>query len=125
MACDQLESAGEPTVMKSVVTVLPAAHKYLEDLAAAEQQNTLRVSLNNKGCGGKSYHYEWIQPDQIHQGDEVLKLDNVSLVVRADAIIYLLGSSLDLVSDGWNSELTWHNPQVQSMCGCGRSVSFS
>ena len=109
----------------SVITVSPAAQAHLAQLASAQQQSMVRVSLNNKGCGGKSYDYAWIQEQEIGRGDEVMDLPGVKVVVRADAILYLMGSTLDLQSDGLNSELTWNNPQVQSMCGCGRSVTFS
>jgi iron-sulfur cluster assembly protein len=82
------------------------------------------LGVNNKGCSGHSYTFDLVQPQQIKKFDEVIKIEDISVVVEASSLLKLIGSTLDWQTDRFGSKFVWHNPMVKNTCGCGESVGF-
>lgn len=110
--------------MKSAVTITPSAQQYLQTLFDANPNQVFRISVNNKGCSGHSYDYEWIDASAIGRGDDVQEVLNGKVAVRADSVLYLLGSQLDYESTLFSQGFKWINPLVKNTCGCGKSIGF-
>ena len=110
--------------MKSAVSLSQSARDYLESQFDANPNQVLRVFVSNKGCSGHSYEYEWIEQEQVARGDDVQELSKGKLAIRADSVLYLLGSELDYESTLFSQGLKWSNPLVKNTCGCGKSIGF-
>lgn len=104
--------------------ITPAAQAQLEILLTTHMPQHVRVSLNNKGCSGHSYDWQLITTDEIKKFDHVVDLHAGKLVIKADSVLKLWGSTLDHVSNNMESQFVWHNPNVTVTCGCGHSVGF-
>ena len=48
----------------------------------------------------------------------------VSVVVDPESLKYLDGTQVDYAREGLNEGFRFDNPNVDSSCGCGESVSF-
>ncbi len=62
--------------------------------------------------------------DNIPRGhEEVTDSSGVKIYVEPTALMYVIGTVMDYVDDEVRSEFVFHNPNAQSSCGCGESVS--
>jgi iron-sulfur cluster assembly protein len=90
-------------------------------LAAAAEGAGLRVSVEKGGCAGMSYKMEIAEPKR---GDEVIDVDGGRVIVDAAAVLYLLGTTMDLKTTQFSSTFVFENPNQTSACGCGESVEL-
>src|SRR5210317_680879 len=89
----------------SICTLTDAAKAQIDLLC--EENSCYAISLNIKGGGCAGFEYEWgmmQSPEELEEGDEVIKTDNNCSLV---------GSTFEI-----------KNPNAQSSCGCGVSVNF-
>jgi len=106
----------------SVMTVSPpAADRVRGLLASAAAGSGLRVSVEKGGCAGMSYKMEISEPQK---GDEVIDFEGGRVIVDAKAVLYLLGTTMDVKSDQFSSTFVFENPNQTSACGCGESVEL-
>jgi len=106
----------------SVMNVSPAAAERVRGLlAAADEGKGLRVSVSKGGCAGMSYKMEIAEPKK---GDEVIDLKGGRVIVDAAAVLYLLGTTMDVKTTQFSSTFVFENPNQTSACGCGESVEL-
>jgi iron-sulfur cluster assembly protein len=48
----------------------------------------------------------------------------VQILVKADAILFLLGSTIDYETTRLSSRFVFRNPNQTDACGCGESVTI-
>ena len=75
------------------------------------------VTLGVKGGGCSGFQYVW-GLSETKNGDEII--DNILLLDHM-AIMYVIGSKIDYVTELGGSFLTVVNPTATSQCGCGES----
>lgn len=110
--------------MNHVVTITPAAAQQLILLYAQNPGQLLKLGVNNKGCSGHSYTFDWIEPDQVNKHDEHVQVEHITVIVDVKSMLKLMGSTLDYEQTVFHEKFVWHNPMVQHTCGCGESVGF-
>ena len=93
-----------------MVTVTESAQEYLTKVG---QPN---VSLTVKGGGCSGFQYVW------GTTDETPTIDN--LVVDPMAEMFVLGCTIDYVTELGGSYLKIINPNATAQCGCGESFSI-
>ncbi|MGJ0509403.1 MAG: HesB/IscA family protein [Methylocystis sp.] len=105
-----------------VMTVSPAAAERVRGLLATAADGAgLRVSVEKGGCAGMSYKMEIGAPQR---GDEVVDFEGGRVIVDAKAVLYLLGTRMDVKTDQFSSTFVFENPNQTSACGCGESVEL-
>jgi iron-sulfur cluster assembly protein len=83
----------------------------------------LRVGVKKGGCAGMEYTMEFVsEPARF---DEVVEDKGVKLFIDAKAVLYLLGTEMDFVTDKLSSKFVFNNPNQTSACGCGESVEIA
>jgi iron-sulfur cluster assembly protein len=106
----------------SVMTVSPAAAARVRGLLAnAAPGAGLKISVEKGGCAGMSYKMEIAEPER---GDEIIGFDGGRVIVDANAVLYLLGTTMDVKADQFSSTFVFENPNQTSACGCGESVEL-
>jgi iron-sulfur cluster assembly protein len=107
----------------SVMSVSPPAAERVRALLANAQspQAGLRVSVEKGGCAGMSYKMDIAEPQP---GDEIIDSDGARVIVDAKAVLYLLGTTMDLKTTQFSSTFVFENPNQTSACGCGESVEL-
>jgi iron-sulfur cluster assembly protein len=106
----------------AVMTVSPAAEERLRGLLAnATPGAGLRVSVEKGGCAGMSYKMEIGEP---RKGDEIIDTRGGRVIVDAGAVLYLLGTKMDVKTTQFASTFVFENPNQTSACGCGESVEL-
>jgi iron-sulfur cluster assembly protein len=111
------------TIQKmSVMNVSPAAAERVRALlATAEEGQGLRVSVEKGGCAGMSYKMDIAEPKK---GDEIVDVEGGRVIVDAAAVLYLLGTTMDVKTTQFASTFVFENPNQTSACGCGESVEL-
>ena len=91
-------------------------------LGAAAPGVGLRVSIEKGGCAGMSYKMELAQPSP---GDEIVDQDGARVIIDGGALLYLIGSRMDIKTENYSSTFVFENPNQTSACGCGASVALT
>lgn len=83
----------------------------------------VRVGVKNAGCAGQSYTMDYAaQADPL---DEVIEDKGVRVLIEPKAVLFLLGTELDFVTDKLSSRFVFSNPNETDSCGCGESVAIT
>ena len=82
----------------------------------------MRVTVEKGGCAGMSYKMEIAEPQP---GDEVIESDGARVIVDAKAVLYLLGTKMEMKTTQFASTFVFENPNQTSACGCGESVELT
>jgi iron-sulfur cluster assembly protein len=84
----------------------------------ADDRLGLRVFVAGGGCSGLQYG---MTLDEAQDGDAVLELDGLRVLVDEMSAQYLAGSEIDYVDSLMGAGFTVTNPNAVSTCGCGHS----
>jgi iron-sulfur cluster assembly protein len=82
----------------------------------------LRIGVKKGGCAGMEYTMEWAT--SLANFDEVVERDGARVIVDPKAVMYLLGTEMDYVTDKLAAQFVFKNPNQTSACGCGESVTL-
>jgi iron-sulfur cluster assembly protein len=106
-----------------VVTLTDAAADRVRDVMAKTDKPYLRVGIKNGGCAGMEYVMAYADsPDAL---DEIVDDKGVKILVASNAILFLIGSVVDVETTKLYSRFTFKNPNETDACGCGESVTIT
>ena len=106
---------GKPFELNTyMVTITEKAKEYMQSVS-----NGGYVTLGVKGGGCSGFQYTW-GLSETKTDDEII--DNI-LLLDSLAIMYVIGSKIDYVTELGGSFLTVVNPKATAQCGCGESFS--
>lgn len=83
----------------------------------------LRIGLKTGGCAGMEYTLDYAA--EAGPADEVVEDKGVTVLIDPKAILYLLGTEMDFVTEKLTQRFVFNNPNQVSACGCGESVSIT
>jgi iron-sulfur cluster assembly protein len=115
---------GMRTRMQVMTITDAAADRVRASIANAEKPVIgLRVGVRNGGCAGMSYTVEYAE--SANPLDEIVEDKGVKVLVDPKAVLFLLGSQMDVKTDRFSSTFVFNNPNETSACGCGESVAIT
>jgi iron-sulfur cluster assembly accessory protein len=91
------------------------AKEYLKKITAEHSKQYVYLSVEGGGCSG--FQYKWDLTNDTDKGtliEDILVLDEL-------AEMFVLGSSVDYISELGGSYLKVINPNATAQCGCGES----
>ena len=108
----------------NLLSLTPSAIERLRDINKNSSNDNIAVKLGvkNGGCAGMAYTMDYI--NEVSQNDEVIKIDDITLVIDPKAILFLLGTEMDYEESTLNSGFIFNNPNQTDACGCGESVTL-
>jgi len=106
-----------------IVTLTDLAAARVKDIMAASAKPYLRVGVNNGGCAGMEYTLDYADAPEPY--DELVEDHDVKILIRADAVMFLLGSVIDHETTRLASKFIFRNPNQTDACGCGESVAIT
>ena len=85
----------------------------------------LRIAVSAGGCSGFQYEFEFSDPSDIEQDEDIiLKKNEAQFVVDKTSMKFIKGAKLDFVEDFIQTSFVLiDNPNIVSECGC--NVSFT
>ncbi|MDQ3226595.1 MAG: iron-sulfur cluster assembly accessory protein [Chloroflexota bacterium] len=84
-------------------------------------EGALRVFVAPGGCSG--LQYGMTVEESAEEGDEVVEMNGVRLLVDNFSAMYLEGAQVDYVNSLMGGGFTVHNPNAVSGCACGHSFN--
>lgn len=115
-----IEQNQQSAVETSIVNMTPAAVDKVHELLEQENDPTLalRVFVAGGGCSGLQYG---MTLDEEQEGDTVIPLSGIKILVDEMSVGYIVGSEIDYVDSLMGAGFTVNNPNAVSSCGCGHS----
>ena len=106
-----------------VMQLTDNAAEQIKNLLAQHEKSSLgiRVGVKSGGCSGLKYFVEYA--DEKNPFDEVIVDKGVTVLIDPKALMYLLGTQMDFVSEQFKSGFTFTNPNEKGKCGCGSSFN--
>jgi iron-sulfur cluster assembly protein len=92
--------------------------EFLESQGADISSAGLRVGVRGGGCSGFQYNLAF---DDQQDGDAVFEDQGLRILVDAQSLPYVDGSSIDYVDSLQGAGFQVNNPNVVAACGCGSS----
>ena len=83
----------------------------------------MRVGVVNGGCAGMSYTMDYA--DAAQPFEEVVEDKGVKVFIDPKAIMFLIGTEMDFVTEKFGARFVFNNPNQTAACGCGESVSIA
>ncbi len=105
-----------------LVSLTEAAAARVREILSEREQGYLRVGVKNGGCAGMEYVMDYVA--DISPMDEVVTDKDVTIVVDAKAVLFILGSVVDYETTILHSKFVFRNPNQTDACGCGESVTI-
>jgi iron-sulfur cluster assembly protein len=105
-----------------IVTLSDAAAERVKAIMAKGDKPYLRVGVTNGGCAGMEYIMDYAEAPEPF--DELVEDHDVRILVKADAVMFLLGSVIDHETNRLSSKFVFRNPNQTDACGCGESVTI-
>lgn len=106
-----------------VVKLTPQAADRVKAILAGGGKSYLRVGVNNGGCAGMEYVMEYADaPEPL---DEIVEDQGVKMLIKANAVLFLIGSTIGFEETRLSQKFTFTNPNQTDACGCGESVTIT
>jgi len=99
------------------LTLTPAATEKITEILAEEKMPYIRAFVQGGGCSGFSYGFTL---EEEKQEDDFI-IENV--LVDSMSMQYLIGSTIDYVTELMGSNFKVTNPNATNTCGCGSSFT--
>tara|TARA_R110001592_G_scaffold227161_3_gene483333 strand:- start:244 stop:549 length:306 start_codon:yes stop_codon:yes gene_type:complete len=93
------------------------AKNYLSTTTKAHDKKYAYLAVNGGGCSG--FQYEWNMTNDLEKGTLV---ENI-LVLDRTAEMFVIGCTVDYVTEFGGSYLKVINPNATAQCGCGESFA--
>jgi len=108
---------------KIMITITPiAVSKVKEIIAERDTSLGLRIAAVAGGCSG--FQYQMTLDKQPGENDESLDFEGLKVLVDAQSMLFLDGTTIDFVEARDGSGFTFDNPNAQSDCSsCGGGCS--
>lgn len=107
-----------------VVTLTDKAAAQMQSIMAqAEDQYIgVKIGVKNGGCAGMEYTMDYAT--EVAALDEMVEDNGIKILIDPKAILFLLGTEIDYVTEKLSSRFVFKNPNQTDACGCGESVTI-
>ncbi len=104
-----------------MVTITERAAVKVGEFMQAEgaDAEVLRIAVQGGGCSGFQYALGFDAGPQ--EGDEIVQMHGVTIVIDPFSLPYLKGADVDFVDGLKGTGFAIENPNVVAGCGCGSS----
>jgi iron-sulfur cluster assembly protein len=111
--------------LPKAIRLSDAAAARIRDIVAASngEHAGVRVGVVNGGCAGMSYTMDYA--DAAQPFEEVVEDKGVKVFIDPKAIMFLIGTEMDFVTEKFGARFVFNNPNQTAACGCGESVAIT
>jgi iron-sulfur cluster assembly protein len=107
-----------------VVTLTDAAAARMREIMDGAEQRFIgvRIGVKNGGCAGMEYTMDYAT--EAKPLEESVEENGIRVLIDPKAILFLIGSEIDFVTEKLSSRFVFRNPNQTDACGCGESVTI-
>ena len=81
----------------------------------------VRFGVRRTGCSGFGYTVNLA--DAVADGDQLLSIDGVPVLVDSESLPLVDGTEIDFQRQEINASFVFRNPNATGSCGCGESFT--
>jgi len=100
-----------------MISISEKAKNYLVTAIQTQDKKYAYLAVNGGGCSG--FQYEWDMTNDLEKGTLI---ENI-LVLDRTAEMFVIGCTVDYVTEFGGSYLKVINPNATAQCGCGESFA--
>ena len=117
-------ATAQPRPRPQVMRLTDAAALRIKDVMARADKPVagVRVGVKNGGCAGMEYTMGYAT--EAKPLEEVVEENGIKVLIDPKAILFLIGSEIDFVTEKLSSRFVFRNPNQTDACGCGESVTI-
>lgn len=106
---------------QTALSITPLAAERAKEILTRynKPEAAIRVFIKSGGCSG--YQYGMAVDERQLEGDTVVEMHGVRLVVDRMSLPLLAGAQVDWVENLMGGGFSVNNPNATSSCGCGHS----
>lgn len=107
-----------------VITLTDAAAERMNEIMGAAEENYIgvKIGVKNGGCAGMEYTMDYAT--EAGPLDEVVEENGIKILIDPKAILFLIGTQIDFVTEKLSQRFVFNNPNQTDACGCGESVTI-
>tara|TARA_B100001057_G_C22614827_1_gene857998 strand:+ start:166 stop:486 length:321 start_codon:yes stop_codon:yes gene_type:complete len=105
-----------------MIQVTDKAKNYLLEATTSNDKKYVKFSVKGGGCSGFKYEWDFLD-DKEGNFIEVDLTSGKQLLIEPIAEMYIMGSTIDYITELGGSYLTVRNPMATASCGCGESFA--
>lgn len=83
----------------------------------------VKIGVKNGGCAGMEYTMDYAA--EAAPLDEVVEENGIKVMIDPKAILFLIGTEIDFVTEKLSQRFVFKNPNQTDACGCGESVTIT
>lgn len=102
-----------------ILSITDNAVARVRTIRAGNEDKVLRLSVSEAGCAGKRYDFTF--EDEAGKHDEKFEKDGEVIFIDATSLIYVIGTEIDWIENGFERKFVFNNPNQTGACGCGQS----
>src|SRR5215475_2332689 len=104
-----------------VVTLTDAAAARVGEIMSEAASGVIgvKVGVKNGGCAGMEYVMEYAT--EAAPLDEIVEDKGVKILIDPKAILFLIGTEIDYITEKLSQRFIFRNPNQTDACGCGES----
>ena len=112
-------------IIKNIISVTPSAITQIKKVTNLTKHIGIKIGIEKTGCSGNKYMINNATKDDIESNNfDIVKIDNLSVLVDKKATIYVIGTIIDYHNDDISSGFSLNNPKSKETCGCGKSFKY-
>jgi len=123
-ACPTADAGDVATDEDQIVTFSDKAFAQLKSMREKQglDEMLIRMGVRAGGCSGMSYVMDVMGSDDVADDDTVVPYeDGIRCVIDPKSLLFLYGLNLDYSDELIGGGFSFHNPNADSTCGCGKS----
>ena len=99
-----------------------SAAKKIKEVLEGTDNTGVRAAVQGGGCSGFKYKLE-MEPEP-GPDDKVIEIKGVKVFVDKKSYLFLIGTTIDFVSEMMQMGFKFVNPNAKRTCGCGESFGI-
>ena len=102
-----------------MIDLTDSAANKMKELLNDSENTGVRVGVFGGGCSGLQYKLE--MSSSPLEGDKIITVKEVDLYVDKKSYLFLVGTTIDFITDMMQMGFKFINPNAKRTCGCGES----
>jgi iron-sulfur cluster assembly protein len=105
-----------------MIDLTDSAVNKIKEVLKDTENTGVRAAIQGGGCSG--FTYKLTMEKEPDPDDKVIEIKGVKLFVDKKSYLFLIGTTIDFVSEMMQMGFKFINPNAKRTCGCGESFGI-